>query len=241
MKSLKLRDVKAIFFDYGGTLDAPGIAWKEHFWPIYVEQGKKAGVQFRYEEFVKAFYRSDDSLVDEGNPDLDLTNIVHEQVRRVLEGLGVKNTGLVKAIASEFIASSKRSINLALPVLGELKKHFFLGIISNNYGNLEAICLETGLHEVMDVMVDSRVVGAVKPDPHIFNEALHALGVKADEAVMVGDSFPRDIKGAVALGMGAAWLVPENRRAEAETKIVRDLPKSAVQVICSVQEIKGLV
>jgi len=31
--------LQAIFFDYGGTLDANGVAWKEHFYPLYVKYG----------------------------------------------------------------------------------------------------------------------------------------------------------------------------------------------------------
>ena len=50
-------------------------------------------------------------------------------------------------------------------------------------------------------------VGAVKPDPRIFEIALERLGVDANEAVMVGDSEEAD-GGAAALGCGFVLVDP---------------------------------
>jgi putative hydrolase of the HAD superfamily len=41
----------------------------------------------------------------------------------------------------------------------------------------------------------------MKPHPSIFEEGLRRAGVPAREAVMVGDSVPHDIAGALRLGM----------------------------------------
>ena len=224
--------IRAIFFDYGGTLDSRGLAWKEHFWPIY----ERYGVNVDYDRFVKAFYASDDSLVEEGRPDLDLHGIVHEQVRRVLMHLGIQDHDLAEKIAGDFCKSSLESINAAMPILEYLKNTFHLGIISNNYGNLEAICRQTGLDSVMDVMVDSRVIGATKPDSRIFKAGIEPLRLEPDQCMMVGDSLPRDVEGALKMGMQAVWLVPEEKRREAAE--IR--PSSEVHVITDLSEIPGL-
>jgi len=224
--------LRAIFFDYGGTLDSQGAAWKEHFWPIY----EKHGVNVDYQRFVRAFYRSDDSLIEEGRPDLTLSDIVHEQVRRVLIHLDLQDAGLVEKIAGDFLRSSTDSIKRAMPVLARLKKSFRLGIISNNYGNLEAICRETGLDSVMDVLVDSRVIGAVKPEKKIFETALGALDLRPHEAMMVGDSLPRDVLGALSMGMRPVWLVPAGEK----TKALAERPSPDVQVITGLDEIPAL-
>ncbi len=221
--------IKAIFFDYGGTLDSRGLAWKEHFWPIY----EKYGVEVDYDRFVQAFYRSDDSLVEEGRPDLDLYHIVHEQVKRVFMHLGFDQPELVQKIADDFFRSSMESINAAIPTLKKLKNTFRLGIISNNYGNLDAICRQTGLDSIMDVLVDSRVIGATKPDRKIFEAGIEALGLKPDQCMMIGDSLPRDVEGALSMGMQAVWLVPLQKRQEAmETR-----PSIEVHVITRLHEI----
>ncbi len=235
------KNIEVLFFDYGGTLDSNGIAWKEHFWPFYEKHGREHGITFDdYEQFVRAFYKADDSLVDEGNPELNLTMIVHEQVRRVLDNLDLENLDsdrLAKTISNDFIASSLRSINNAMPVLNRLMQRYRLGIISNNYGNLRAICKETGLDAVMEVLIDSRVVGATKPDPTIFRAALDEMRIEPQQSVMIGDSFKRDIEGAMSMGMSAIWMVPEDRRTESE-KLCKNMP---VPVISSISELPALL
>lgn len=225
--------MKVIFFDYGGTLDSSGVAWKEQFWPIY----QKHGVAVEYERFVKAFYRSDDTLVREGNPGLSLEQIVHEQVRRVLLGLDLYSAGLTSAIAGDFYESSRAAISANLPVLETLKKTYRLGIISNNYGNLDAICRDTGLDMVMDVMVDSRIVGKLKPHRDIFLAGLDALNARPEHALMVGDSLQRDIRGALSMGMQAIWMAPPDRQQEA----MNMASGMGIPVISDISEIPGLL
>jgi HAD superfamily hydrolase (TIGR01450 family) len=50
------------------------------------------------------------------------------------------------------------------------------------------------------------VVG--KPEPPLFRMALDRLGLRAEEAAMVGDSVPSDIRGARALGMRTVLYAP---------------------------------
>ncbi len=194
--------LQAVFFDYGGTLDASGTAWRDHFYPIYVQ----AGINVPEDVFARAFYASDDSLVAENPKHLNLSEIVSEQVRRVLEHLGCFREDLQEKIASRFLEDSFSSIKRNLRVLKKIRRRFKLGIISNNYGNLERICRETGLDLLVDVMVDSNMVGCTKPDPEIFRAALSALGLDPFSAAMVGDSLNRDIRGAQTVGMKAIWL-----------------------------------
>lgn len=67
-----------------------------------------------------------------------------------------------------------------------------------------------------DEYVLSFEVGAVKPDPEIFQTALHRLGVRAEETLMVGDSEEAD-GGARAVGCAFALVdpLPTARRPDA--------------------------
>ena len=188
---------KAIFFDYGGTLDADGITWKDHFQAIY----ESAGVCVDQEKFDSAFYSADDSLTDEGLDQTSFAETLQEQVGRVLKSLGKTDFALQEIIANTFRQDTIRKIEANKAVLQLLKKRFKLGIISNFYGNLPAICQELGLLPLFDIIVDSKRVGSLKPTPQIFNHALNAVGVNADQAVMVGDSPKRDMLGAKGMGM----------------------------------------
>jgi putative hydrolase of the HAD superfamily len=52
-----------------------------------------------------------------------------------------------------------------------------------------------------DAAVFSCDVGAVKPDPAIYEHALRAVGVAAEEAVFVGDGGSDEHRGARAVGL----------------------------------------
>jgi HAD superfamily hydrolase (TIGR01509 family) len=58
-----------------------------------------------------------------------------------------------------------------------------------------------GVAARVDAIVLAGEVGARKPDPAIFLEALEQLGVDAEDAIFVGDRLDSDVRGAGELGM----------------------------------------
>ena len=72
--------LKAILFDFGGTLDSDGIPWKERFYPLYLQEG----VDWDFPSFERFFFTSDDSLTEEGLDRVDYETMLFEQVSRVL-------------------------------------------------------------------------------------------------------------------------------------------------------------
>lgn len=62
---------------------------------------------------------------------------------------------------------------------------------------------EAGGFRLTDVIA-STDVGACKPDPTIFSEAVRRAGVSAPDMLHVGDSWEWDVEGARASGLGAA-------------------------------------
>jgi putative hydrolase of the HAD superfamily len=76
-----------------------------------------------------------------------------------------------------------------------------IGLISNGQRDLAEFAAHHSLD--VDVTVGSLTHGRIKPHPSIFETALAALEIKAGEAVMVGDSYEDDIRGARALGIRA--------------------------------------
>jgi putative hydrolase of the HAD superfamily len=81
-----------------------------------------------------------------------------------------------------------------------------LAVVSNSDGRVEEALEAAGLREYFDLVIDSAVAGFEKPDPRIFQAALDALGVSADEALYVGDLYEVDIVGARAAGIEAVLL-----------------------------------
>jgi len=81
-----------------------------------------------------------------------------------------------------------------------------LAIVSNWDCSLRAMLAELGLAAAVDAVVVSAEIGAAKPDPVIFREALGRLRCGPDEALFVGDSLETDVIGARAAGLRALLL-----------------------------------
>lgn len=201
---------KALLFDLGGTLDADGVAWKDRFFRLYLEQG----IGVSREAFEPVFYRADDALVGTIPRDLSLAATAGRLAAGITAGLGLADPGLSARVTAGFVGAAREAGRRSAAVLASLAHGHRLGIVSNFYGNLAAVCEDLGLRSFLDVLVDSTDAGCTKPDPRVFRQALEGLGVTPAEAVFVGDSPARDMAGARALGMrhvwlaGAAWPAP---------------------------------
>ncbi len=83
-----------------------------------------------------------------------------------------------------------------------------LVVVSNSDGSIERKLREAGLRDLLDAVVDSRLVGAEKPDPEIFRHALAQTGRAAARTLHVGDLYSIDVVGARSAGLHAALLDP---------------------------------
>ena len=105
-----------------------------------------------------------------------------------------------------------------LPILDDLRRsQLGIALVSNGIRDLTEFVAHHRLD--VDAIVDSRSHGRVKPHPTIFQAALERLGVRADDAVMVGDSIEEDIEGARALGMRAILIDRDDRHPEVEERL----------------------
>src|SRR5712691_5410765 len=104
------------------------------------------------------------------------------------------------------------------PVLEDLRAHGLkLALVSNGIRDMMAFVTHHQLD--VDAIVDSRTHGYVKPHPTIFQAALDRLGVRAEEAAMVGDSLEEDVEGARALGMHAILVDREDRHPDVADRL----------------------
>jgi HAD superfamily hydrolase (TIGR01549 family) len=210
--------IETVLFDFGGTLDSNGVAWKERFHALY----RAEGLDLSAEDFAPAFYAADDALVGvlapttglEETVDTLTTNLEAELARRG-GGTGRRKTDNARGqrVASRFLSEMSFAFARNRPVLEELGQRYRLGVVSNFYGNLEGVCESSGLAPLFGAMADSQRVGAEKPDPAIFQAALSALHAAPETAVMVGDSLRRDYEGARRSGLGFIWIAPEDVQA----------------------------
>jgi putative hydrolase of the HAD superfamily len=214
--------IKTLLFDFGGTLDADGVAWKERFHALY----RAEGLDMAADAFASAFFAADNPLVGGLPPATDLSGTVHALAANLEAELAPRGAGTVneltngnrgRRVASRFLSEASAAFARNRPVLEALKERYRLGIVSNFYGNLEAVCHSAGLAPLFAVMVDSHRVGAKKPDPAIFHAALETLRAMPETTIFVGDSLQRDREGARRTGMRFIWIAPQDVQA-AETK-----------------------
>lgn len=196
---------RAVLFDFGGTLDADGHPWKERVARLLGEEG----LALTPERFDPVFYAADDALVGAVPPTLSFADTVHRLIAGVARGLRLADAAVADRVATRFLQQSLAAVRANAPLLEALGGRYRLGIVSNFYGNLEAVCDDCGVRSLFATIMDSARVGWRKPDPRIFRTALEALRVRPAEAVFVGDSLPRDMVAARAVGMPHVWLAAE--------------------------------
>lgn len=101
----------------------------------------------------------------------------------------------------------RRVLPGAAELLQALAPDYQLGIVSNNrLAEQQDKLQQLGLRALLPVLVTPEEAGAAKPAPRIFEVALARLGVGPAEAVLVGDSWPADVVGALAAGIRPVWL-----------------------------------
>jgi HAD superfamily hydrolase (TIGR01509 family) len=76
-----------------------------------------------------------------------------------------------------------------------------MAVISNFTDTLEAVCELHRLTPYFDTIVCSVKVGAMKPDPRIFQRAVRRLGTDPARTWHVGDNYWADVLGARAAGL----------------------------------------
>jgi len=134
----------------------------------------------------------------------------------LLKKLGVKEDTVFVASQIDELWWSCSHVQLfpdVEPTLSGLRaKGLKLGLVSNGFQqDLDHVLGELGLKRWFDAVVCIDSCSCAKPDKRIFLYALDKLGVKADEAVFVGDSVVHDYEGALNVGI-KPYLIDRERK-----------------------------
>ena len=200
---------KAVFFDRDGTL-----VHGDPEWTAFRNRSLKewSGREFdnSYDYFMKLFTR-----VGEG----DLPFAPYHPVEEVLEffrqwylfvfddmGITEKRSERADMLVEKLWYLKKHPYPETVEVLEYfMNKGYKMGVISDSAPSLEMTLEDCGLHKYFTSFTASSLVGAEKPDPIIFNAALEAQGVTAEESLYVDDYRP-EADGARALGFTSFLL-----------------------------------
>jgi len=211
-------NLRAVLFDVDFTLCRPGPELSpERYARIAARHGVEldvSGYEAAREAAVLSIKRHPEFLHDDA--------IWHRFTEEIFVGMGGP-----EAIAAECATEIERGWEISenfelyedvLPVLDELRgRALKLGLVSNGIRDLHEFVAHHRLD--VDAIVDSRTHGRVKPHPTIFRAALDRLDVRAEDAVMVGDSLEEDVEGARAIGMRALLVDRDDRYPEVEERL----------------------
>lgn len=223
--------LKGIIFDYGGTIDSRGVHWSEVIWDGY----REAGVPLDKATFRDAYVYAERELAK--HPHIQPEDNFHVLLQKKMEiefgwladegKLTREDAGRFAPVVAQYCYERARECaDEARPVLERLSERYPMVLVSNFYGNVEAVLKDFDLRRFFREIVESAVVGVRKPDPRIFGLGVEALGLKPEEVLVVGDSYKKDIVPAESIGCHVAWLKGKGWTADEDAVEHRSIIKS---------------
>ena len=164
-------------------------------------------------------------------------HLIVERFRHLLSHAGIQAHEMALNMNTDFLDILSTKIIL-MPYAGELleyctSRHLPMTIISNGFTEVQYRKLRnSNIEQYFTHVVLSEAVGALKPSREIFEYALKLNNARADETLMIGDSFDADILGAVGAGIDAVYLNNTGRDIEIPEKVTQ---------ISSLKEVFGLI
>lgn len=203
--------LKGIIFDYGGTIDSRGVHWSEVIWDGY----RNAGVPVEKVPFRDAYVFAERELARTRHilPHHNFLDLMRIKVR--IEFQQLVDTGFLAPGAPELYTepvarycyhAARECVEEARPTLDILFSRYPMVLVSNFYGNVEAVLSDFDLRRYFQAIIESAVVGVRKPDPRIFQLGVDALGLKPSQVLVIGDSLRKDILPARSIGCRTAWI-----------------------------------
>ena len=225
-----LKNIQGVIFDYGGTIDTNSCHWAEVLWAKYMEHqepvdkesireayvfGERALAKY---PFVQPWHNFHDVLSIKTKLQVEW---LAEQRKLPMDELQLQSYAV--KVADSCYGYVLDILQVTRPVVKELAKRFRLVLVSNFYGNIQTILKDFGLLDFFDEIIESSVVGVRKPDPAIYRLGVDAMEFAAENVLVVGDSFSKDVVPAKAVGCRVAWLKGEGWGGEVINESVPDV------------------
>ncbi len=200
-------DLKAVIFDWGGTLTP----WH----PIELEEQWRVFARHLHDDddaaaaFAAGIWSSEEAAWKRGRSD-------HSSARmaEILVQAGHDETHEAHRVALAAYQAWWEPHTLTDPQVRPLweglrERGLRVGVLSNTIWTREyhrGIFERDGVLELLDGDVYSSEIPWVKPHPEAFRAAAAAVGVAPEEAVYVGDRVFEDVHGPQQVGMRAIWI-----------------------------------
>ncbi len=193
--------VRAITFDAAGTLMRP--------WPsvgsVYAEAARDRGYAVEDGEINERFYRVfSETQSAKSAFEGDERGFWRMIVGRTFEGFCPKeiHDSLFEELWETF-AEGKcwRLADEAVETLQVLgTRGYRLAVLSNNDSRLRPVLRDLGVSGLFEELFISSEIGFEKPSQEIFQEVERVLGTTPKDMFHLGDSYSRDVQGALSAG-----------------------------------------
>jgi len=215
----KDKKIKAIFFDFGGTLmdSESDITAHVH---MMKDIAKKYNLSSSPEEMAEKYHsfiftknmtlQELDSRAKSFSPLKAATN---NAVRKMLLEYHVKPSEKDMHWFSQiYFSNHKKYVKLFPETLDVIKKirntdSIHIGIISDIDIDYQKFQFDAfGISHLFDSITTSEEVQSYKPEKMIFHSAFKKADCQGENAIMIGDSYEKDIVGGKNMGMTTIWL-----------------------------------
>jgi putative hydrolase of the HAD superfamily len=213
-----LTKIKALAFDFGGTLDSPFMHWLDIYLMVYADKLKLAVTRENlYDSYVHAERQMEALQLVKPQHSLLETQLfkTHLQVESLI-GRGViadtteNREELPFQVAAAVVAFSQDYVMRSEPILRKLAEHYSLLLVSNYYGNIKRVATDLHIADCFLSITDSAIEGVRKPDSKLWAIAIDRAGFKPEEVVVIGDSTKNDILPAISLGCSTVQGYPQS-------------------------------
>ncbi|MFC3199291.1 HAD family hydrolase [Parapedobacter deserti] len=198
---------RGILLNYEGTIDTNGQHWGAILWHKF----QRHIIGLDKSVFNRAYAYSEDALAakDVIQPSDVFLDVLTQKINRQFDyliGHGYSlDYSLVNTMAKECNELVARTLRKTRDILEGLSSNFPIVLVSNFYGNLNAVLAE---FEVRQYFAD--VIETTNTIPHlnteIYEQGVKRLGYAPEECVAVGDSYNRDILPSKEIGCKTVWL-----------------------------------
>ena len=228
-----MKDYRAILLDWDDTIGD----WSDAAWLALQDIYAKYHLEELYET-VSEFFNTYEPYNLELWGKYGRSEVTKEQlhferfyyplmVNEYPEFRGIDKKVLARQMGDEFLALTNKYFSLlpdAEKVVKYLAGKYPLTILSNGFKEVQYYKFaHSGLEQYFTHKIISEEVGINKPNPKLFELALEMNGVRADEALMIGDSYSSDIEGAKAAGIDQLWICEKPEEGQRATWIVPKL------------------
>jgi putative hydrolase of the HAD superfamily len=201
-------NIKGIIFDYGGTLDTNGGHWGAVIWSGY----EKYQVPVNLNAFQEAYTYAERQMALQPiiKPQFNFLEVLEAKLNVQFDYLIAAGYDLDRSLAHKIAfdgySLAKNTVEQVKSLLNSLHAKYPIVMVSNFYGNLKSVLDDFGILPYFQSVVESAVVGVRKPDPAIYALGVTKIGLPAQEVLVVGDSYSKDMVPAKAVGCQTLWL-----------------------------------